>query len=125
MYFISAFDHYETFYCFCLYTAWGRSYNHFEDVYQQTKLSFGGADTEIQKQYEKHIWFKNDSLLTYTSGKNGSSEWCIFIPDGCMVILTGIFVVVYTTKRIFWKYKKRIWCVNCVYSNIIILKIII
>ena len=73
------------------------------------EIAFGGADTEIQKQYEKHIWFKNDSFidLIHLGKMEVVNDVYLFLMDAWL-ILTGIFVIVYTTKRIFWKYKKRI-----------------
>lgn len=73
------------------------------------EITFGGADTEIQKQYEKHIWFKNDSFidLIHLGKMEVVNDVYLFLMDAWL-ILTGIFVIVYTTKRIFWKYKKRI-----------------
>ena len=72
------------------------------------EITFGGADTEIQKQYEKHIWFKNGLYidLIHLGKMEGVNNVYLFLMD-TWLILTGIFVIIYTSRSIFGQYKKR------------------
>ena len=72
------------------------------------EITFGGADTEIQKQYEKHIWFKNGLYidLIHLGKMEGVNNVYLFLMD-TWLILTGIFVIIYTSRCIFGQYKKR------------------
>ena len=71
------------------------------------EITFGGADTEIQKQYEKHIWFKNGLYidLIHLGKMEGVNNVYLFLMD-TWLILTGIFVIIYTSRSIFG-HKKR------------------
>ena len=72
------------------------------------EITFGGADTEIQKKYEKHIWFKNGLYidLIHLGKMEGVNNVYLFLMD-TWLILTGIFVIIYTSRCIFGQYKKR------------------
>lgn len=72
------------------------------------EITFGGTDTEIQKQYEKHIWFKNGLYidLIHLGKMEGVNNVYLFLMD-TWLILTGIFVIIYTSRCIFGQYKKR------------------
>ena len=66
------------------------------------EITFGGADTEIQKQYEKHIWFKNGLYidLIHLGKMEGVNNVYLFLMD-TWLILTGIFVIIYTSRCLF------------------------
>ena len=77
------------------------------------EITFGGADTEIQKQYEKHIWFKNGLYidLVHLGKMQGVNNIYLFLMD-TWLILTGIFVIFYTSSNIFGPIKRNFFRVK-------------